>query len=429
MKYPPMFRLAQKLRGPTIQDVPEAIEAELSKLNLQNRVKPGETVAGAFATRWTAHYPAILKAVSDHVRKLKATPFLLLPVSNHCTGVAERPQQVLRALGISEEIIGAEIRSPAERAIIGHLSGGLSVYFDKHALSSDHTILVSRVQPHPLFRGDVQSGLLELISIGLGNIDAAQLVRLATEESPFEDFAGAVHKLVEKEANLRAGLMVVHNGRQSIARLQAARPEHFVKKEKAMLHFARGLAPRLPFKFIDILLVDEIGATFGCLGADLDVIGRKYHPHAPAEQEFPKVTTIVYRALNEASHGDATGVGHAEFVRSRLLRNTDVMVTRLNSLAIGFPTLAAAPIDFETDKEILDAALSLSGSDSPERARIVWIRNTSSLIEFECSEPYLEEVHHWTDLSVLGRSSPLAFDAHGNLRDFVIDYPLDSLSR
>jgi hypothetical protein len=116
-------------------------------------------------------------------------------------------------------------------------------------------------------------------------------------------------------------------------------------------------------------------------------------------------------------------------VRSRLLRDTDVTVTRLNSLAIGFPTLAAAPIDFESDKEILDAALLLSGSGSPESARIVWIRNTSSLMEFECSEPYLEEVQHWTDLSILSPLSPLALDAHGNLRDLVVKHPGDSLSR
>jgi len=96
-------------------------------------------------------------------------------------------------------------------------------------------------------------------------------------------------------------------------------------------------------------------------------------------------------------------------------------VTRLNSLAAGMPTLAAAPMDFETDREILDAALSLTGFNLPEKARIVWIRNTSSVVEFECSEPFLEEVQHWKDLSILSKVHPLDFDCHGNLRDFVIE--------
>jgi hypothetical protein len=85
------------------------------------------------------------------------------------------------------------------------------------------------------------------------------------------------------------------------------------------------------------------------------------------------------------------------------------------------PALAATPIDFETDREILDAALSLIGSGLPEKARIVWIRNTSSMVEFECSEPYLDEVQHWKDLSVLSGLHPLEFDRDGNLRDFVIE--------
>ena len=191
-----------------------------------------------------------------------------------------------------------------------------------------------------------------------------------------------------------------------------------------MLHYARGLFPRLPFKFIDILLVDEIGPIFGCLGADLNVIGRKNVLHAAADAEFPQIRTIVYRDLNPNSQGNAIGVGHAEFVRSRLLRKADVNATRLDSLALGMPAIAAAPIDFETDREILDAALGLTGL--PEKARLVWIRDTSSVLEFECSEPYLREVQHWKDLSAISSLHTLDFDDQGNLRDFVTDYPSGS---
>jgi hypothetical protein len=106
-------------------------------------------------------------------------------------------------------------------------------------------------------------------------------------------------------------------------------------------------------------------------------------------------------------------------VRSRLLRKADVNVTRLDSLTLGRPALAASPIDFETDREILDAALTLTSL--PEKARIVWIRDTSSVIEFECSEPFLEEVRHWKDLSILSGLHPLDFDSDGNLRDSAVE--------
>jgi hypothetical protein len=60
------------------------------------------------------------------------------------------------------------------------------------------------------------------------------------------------------------------------------------------------------------------------------------------------------------------------------------------------------------------------GLTLPERARIVWIRNTANMCEMECSEVLLEEVRHWKDLSVLRGVLPLDFDGDGNLRDYVV---------
>lgn len=213
----------------------------------------------------------------------------------------------------------------------------------------------------------------------------------------------------------------LENGQQHTTRVQAALPEDFVAKERVMLHHARGLFPRLPFKFIDILLVDEIGSLFGTLGVDSNVTGRKSNAHAATDGEFPQIRTIIYRDLNAKSSGNATGVGHAEFVRSRLLRKTDATATRLNSLAIGMPTLADAPLDFEADREILDEALTLTGSNLPEKTRIVFILNTASLAEFECSESFLDEVQHWKDVSTLSGLHFLDFDSQGNLRDLVVE--------
>jgi len=421
MQYPLMFRLGQKLHGPTIEDVPAAVEAELSRLRLDHKVKPGDTVAVACGSRQVANYAAIIKAVVDHFRELKAAPFLIPAMVSPGGRTAEAQLEILEALGITEENIGAEVWPSVEAEIIGQLPEGVPVYCGKQALQAGHTVVVNRVRPHPVFHGDLQSGLLEMIAIGLGDLAGAQQYHRTLGNSSFEDIARGVHKIMLKKTNLLAGLMIIENGHHGVARVQAVLPEDFVEREKALLHYARGLFPRLPFRFIDILLVDEIGATFSCLGADSNVIGRKHNAHAPVEGEFPQIQTVVYRDLNPKSHGDATGVGHAEFVRSRLLRKADAKATRLNSLAFGMPTLAAYPIDFETDREILDATLPLVGLNLSEKARIVWIRNTSSLVEFECSEPFLEEVQHWKDLSIMSSLHPLEFDPNGNLRDFVIE--------
>jgi hypothetical protein len=86
----------------------------------------------------------------------------------------------------------------------------------------------------------------------------------------------------------------------------------------------------------------------------------------------------------------------------------------------GMPAVAALPVAFETDREILDAALSLNGMTPPEQSRMVWIRNTATLDEMECSEPYMDEIRHWKELPLLRGPRPLEFDAEGNLRDFGV---------
>ena len=420
MAYPLMFRLGQKLHNPTLGNVPDAVDAALSKLRLGMKVKAGDTVAIACGSRAIANYAVIIKAVVAHFRKFKAIPFLVPAMGSHGGGTAEGQRELLHTLGITEEVTGAEIRSSMETRVIGHLPEGMPVYCDEEALNADHTVVVNRVKLHSRFHNDVQSGLLKMLAMGLGKLKGAQFYHHAAEDYPFEELTRGVHQVMLGNANILAGLMVLDNSGEQTAHILAALPQDFVEKEKAMLQYSRELFPSLPFRFIDILLVDEIGTSFSSFGADSNVTGRKYNAHAAVEGEFPKIRTIVYRDLSPNAHGNAIGVGHAEFVRSRLVRKIDRKATMLSAITARMPTLAAVPIDFETDREILDAALSLMGLTLPERARIVWIRNTANMCEMECSEVLLEEVRHWKDLSVLRGVLPLDFDGDGNLRDYVV---------
>ena len=420
MLYPLMFRLGQRLHNPTLANVPNTVDTELSKLSLGSKVKAGDTVAITCGSRAIANYAAIIKAVADHFKKLKAIPFLVPAMGSHGGGTAEGQRKLLHSLGITEEVTGAEIHSSMETRIIGHLPEGIPVYCDEEALNADHTVVVNRVKLHSRFHNDVQSGLLKMMAMGLGKLKGAQLYHQAVEDYPFEELTRGVHRVMLANAKILAGLMVLENSRDQTAHILAVLPEEFIEKEKAMLQYSRELFPSLPFKFIDILLVDEIGTTVSSFGADSNVTGRKYNAHTAVEGEFPKIRTIVYRDLNPNSHGNAIGVGHAEFVRSRLVRKIDPKSTKLSAITAAMPTLAAIPIDFETDREILDTALALIGLTPPEKVRIVWIRNTASIREMECSEVFLEEVRHWKDLSVLSGVRPLDFRSDGNLRDYVV---------
>jgi hypothetical protein len=418
--YPLMFRLKQRFRCSTIADVSSGVEAELARLALGKKVNPGDSVAVACSSRRIANHAVILKTVVDHFKGLKARPFLVPAMGLDAGGTADGQLRALRMFGITEEAVGAEIRSSMDAEVMGHLPEGVPVYCDRHALAADHIFVVNRVRPHSALDGEVQSGLLKMLAMGLGKEAGAQVYHSAVATMSFADLARGVWNLILEKGRLLAGLMLVENGQLETARIQAALAKDFADAELKMLRYARALFPAIPFRFIDILLVDEMGATFGCHGVDLNVVGRKQGGCETGQGRAPKIRTLVFRDLHQAAMGNAIGIGHADLVRSRLVEKMDPGATRLNALALTIPGLAAIPMHFETDREILDAALSMAPLQPSEKARIVWIRNTSSLAEFECSEPFLEEVSHWKDLSVTSELHPPDFDAEGNLRDFVI---------
>ena len=91
-------------------------------------------------------------------------------------------------------------------------------------------------------------------------------------------------------------------------------------------------------------------------------------------------------------------------------------MTRINCLTGGHISAAMMPLDYPTDREMLDAALATIGLTEPPDAKILWIRNTLDLGEVECSAGYLDEARGRGDLEILtdlARAWP--FDAEGNL--------------
>ncbi len=173
-----------------------------------------------------------------------------------------------------------------------------------------------------------------------------------------------------------------------------------------------------PLPRADVLLIDQIGKNFSGVGFDANVAGRKFNDHQAVEGEWPKVKRIALRRLSPASHGNAIGVGMAEFCRRQLLRDADPAATRLNVLTSGHVSAGMLPLDYETDAEMLAAALGALGLVEPPEARLMWIADTLHLAEVECSAAYWDEARRRADLEVLTSPRPLPFDPSGNLPDW-----------
>jgi hypothetical protein len=413
--YPQLFRVRQTFERPVAPDIPGEVERQLAGLQLQERVQPGERVAITAGSRGIANIQFITRAIVEHVKSLGGQPFIVPAMGSHGGGTAEGQRALIEAYGITEEFCGCPILASMETVVVCQAEEGFPVHFDRHAFEADHVIVCGRVKPHTGFVGEIESGLMKMMLIGLGKHHGAKIYHRAIMNHSFGQILRSVAREVIARCRILCGVAIVENAYDETALIEAVRPLEFITREPELLKLARAWLPRLPFKTADILLIDEIGKNISGTGMDTNVIGRKYNDHVAAADEWPKIKRIAVRGLTAATHGNATGLGIAEFCRSQVVRAMDVNITRINCLTGGHPTAAMLPLDYETDREMLDAMLPTIGLTEPPDARVMWIRNTLDVAEVECSTAYFAAAQERADLQIVIPPRALPLDEAGNL--------------
>lgn len=415
--YPQLFRLRQQFEGPVVDDVAGEVEQQLASLALAEKIQPGQSVAITAGSRGIANIEIIIRGICQHLKALGAEPFIVPAMGSHGGGTAAGQQQIIESYGITEEFCGCPIRASMDTVVVCEAKEGFPVHFDQQASEADHVFVCGRVKPHTGFHGDIESGLMKMMLIGLGKHAGALIYHRAIMNYSFGQIVRSVAREVLAKCRIVGGLAIVENAYDETAKLAGVAPEKFEEEEKGLLVLAKQWMPRLPFDQVDILTIDEIGKNISGSGLDTNVVGRKYLDHRAAEEEYPKVKKIIVRGLTAETHGNAAGIGLAEFCLSRVVEQMNVQATRVNCLTGGHPTGAMIPLDYETDRETLDMALSTIGLIKPRESRLMWIRDTLDVAEVECSAAYMEEAQQRADLEVLTPLRDMPFDADGNLPD------------
>ncbi len=413
--YPEIFRVRQTFERPCIADPAAEVERQLASLGLQQKVRPGQSVAITASSRGIANIAVIIGAIVEFFKAIGAKPFVVPAMGSHGGGTAEGQRQLIESYGMTEAFLGCPIRSSVETVVVGHAREGFPIHFDRTAYEADHVVVCNRVKPHTGFVGDIESGLMKMLLIGLGNCAGATIYHRAIRDYSFGQIICSAAGEVLGRCPILAGLAIVENAYDETACIAAVRPEEFESREKELLALARRLLPRLPFDEVDVLLVDRIGKNLSGTGMDPNAIGRKFNDHKAMPDELPKVNRIAVRGLTSQSHGNAIGLGMAEFCRSQLLAEIDREATRLNGLISGHISAAMTPLDYPSDREMLAAALGTIGLREPAEAKVLWIADTLHLGEVECSTAYLAEARERSDLEVVSQLRPLPFDGEGNL--------------
>jgi hypothetical protein len=416
MNFPKMLRIRQHFERPQVHDIPKAVFDTLIRLDLSRKIKPGQSVAITAGSRGIANIPVILKAVADHLKSLGAKAFLVPTMGSHGGATAEGQRKVLESYGITEEFVGVPIRASMETVEVGTIEQGWPVLVDKHACEADHIAVVARIKPHTGFHGPIESGLLKMMMIGLGKHAGALIYHRVLLEQPYDAIVRSVARVMLAKAPITFGLGIVENGYDETALIEGIEPSQFEAREEALLCDARRWLPRLPLKRADVLVIDQIGKDISGSGMDTNVVGRKraFRGQA-APADMPEIRLIYVRGLTAHTHGNATGMGLADFTRSELVRQMNYRATVINCLTAGYPDGAFVPVHFETDREVMEAALKIIGTREPENARVLHIQDTLHVEELSVSEAAFAEIEKGS-VQVLGTGSVMQFDAKG---DFV----------
>ncbi|HSE96155.1 MAG TPA: [Fe-S]-binding protein, partial [Methylomirabilota bacterium] len=367
-------------------------------------------------SRGVVNIDTIVRATVAHCQALGARPFIIPAMGSHGGGTAAGQQSVLEHYGVTEAAMGCPIRATMDVVQVGEVLG-LPVWLDRYAAEADWIGVINRVKPHTGFTGEIGSGLFKMMTIGMGKHRGAVQAHRANIRLGYETMITALGRAMLRCTRIAFGLGIVENGYDETALVRALLPADLEAGERELLRQARAWMARLPVDRIDLLIVDQMGKEISGSGMDTNVIGR----HATFfERPFtsPRITFIAVGDLTPNTHGNATGLGNADFTTRRLMEQVDWESTYVNALTACSPGGGKRPVVLDTAREAVAAALACLGLDRVEDARVVRIPNTLRLGEVEVSEALLPELAGRDDLTPVGDSAPLAFVPDGSLPPF-----------
>lgn len=413
MTLPELTKIRQRFPRPRVEDLEQAVRQEFDRL--APRVAAGDSIAITAGSRGIDRIARIIGVLVGALRAQGADPFVVPAMGSHGGATAEGQAEVLASYGITEERVGAPVRSSMEVAELTPDGARARVFMDRLAWESDGVILLNRVKPHTDFRGRYESGLVKMSVMGLGK--HAQVKEIHTHGVfGLRELIPETARHVFETGQVLGGLALVENAYDELMRVEGLRTGEILEEEPELLEEARDHMPHLPIDEIDLLIVDRIGKDVSGTGLDTNMVGRMYIEGEP-EPETPSIGAIVLTDLTAATHGNAVGMGLADVITQRLFEKIDVQATYKNTVTSTFLERGKMPVVAPTDRKAVEAALRSLGPLDAESPRIVRIRDTLHLGEAWVSPPVLEEVGGRKRIERLGDARP-PFTEEGTLIPF-----------
>lgn len=405
---PPLAPLRQQFPDSTIKSIEEEVKRSLRTVELPQL--DGKSVAITAGSRGIPGYVEILKTLVGELKALGAYPFIVPAMGSHGGASAAGQLKVLSGYGITEQAIGAPIRSSLDTVVMGHLPDGTPLHVDRFASVADGIVVFNKVKPHTAYKAANESGLAKMLVIGLGKHEGARAFHLHDFDIFPTHVPSGARALLEKLPVI-CGIAVVENAWGDAARVEAVPAQRLVERDAELLAESKHLMGRLLMPRVDVLIVDRIGKNISGAGMDPNVTGRP--SLRAAGFDYIRIQKIIVRGLSQESGGNAAGIGNADFTTTRCVGEIDFVATYTNVFSARVMQGGKLPVVLPNDRLALTAALLTCNGIEPKEARVVRISDTKHLDVVHVSPTVLTDVQDATDFEVLGEPRDIVFDSNG----------------
>jgi len=413
MNIPPLARVRQNQPQPRLEDVPGTIRRLVLESRLRERVPAGGSIALGVGSRGITNIALMAKTAVDALKEMGYKPFIVAAMGSHGGATPEGQRAILADYGVTTESMGVPVKTDMESLVLGTNPVGLPIHFDRNAYEADGIVLLNRVKPHTDFHGQYESGVLKMLTIGLGKREgAAQVHKLGVRG--LKEVLPKVGEFLLKNTKFALGLAIIENGRDETAEIAALEPDHVLREEPPLLEKARSLMGRIPFDQIDVLIIGELGKNYSGSGIDPNVIGR-FMVETQPDFERPVVTRLAVLDVADESHGNIVGVGFADLTTQRLVSRMDAQATNVNVLTSCCLERARVPITLPTDRAVVEKCIDTCWRIDPAEARIVVIPNSLELETLWVSPTLEDEVRADRHLTRETEYQPWPFFSDGTL--------------
>ncbi|HEY3425485.1 MAG TPA: lactate racemase domain-containing protein [Negativicutes bacterium] len=407
---PQFYKAKQLFDRPQITNVQTELSKEIDAVGTLARVTAGQRIAVAVGCPGIANLPEMVKVIISKLRAVGAEPFIVPAMGSLEKTSAQEQQRILESLGITENVIGAPICSTMETVLVGVSPKGVPVFIDRHAYEADGIVLINRIKPHSGFCGNVESGLMKLLTIGLGKQTSAAMCHCYGSLCMSESIA-ELASFVIQATNFLFGVAVIENAYYETAQIKVLTGQRLYLEEAQLEQDAQALLPKLYFPEIDVLVIDEIGQDSSGSVSDTTVIGRNM---ASFDAAGLHVGRKVVLDITKSSAGNRFGLASADYTTRRAFGKFKYNNTYPKALPTGSTAGVKIPLVLPNDKLAIQAAIKDSRV-AVEKIRLVRVKSTFALEQIYLSTALYQEVGADSRFEIDSQPATFDFDRNGNL--------------